>query len=470
MKEKRIRIAALCCALAVLLSLAAAPLSGIASAADSGGACGEHLTWKLDSQGTLTISGAGPMTEHNKAGDYPWFSEKENIRSIVMEAGLTNIPEQAFYYCSNLTSVTIPNGVGSIGKSAFAGCEKLIQVTIPDSVTYMGGSTFWICRNLKEVTLSANLTSIPECAFQNCESLTSVQIPKNVTEIGDGAFEFCKKLMQVVILGDTLNIKLSAFRYCEQLQSITLPDTLNIIGRGAFEYCYKLREVFYRGSSEDWNNIDIGFDNELLTNAHINYDFPLNATLITLNKTESVLKIGGSETLTPTFYPEGTGAEPLRWSSSDSSLAEVTDGKILAKKPGNVTITAETLDGRISASCALTVTAPGADGVFRINSVSVLDNNGAELSAVPTGPFLARVSVTNETSSESPLIFFAAYSAEGKYQDFMYAFVDASPGATVRVTLPVDNSAGNIAELKAFAVSSFSDLSIIGNPVSFPAT
>ncbi|MBQ7681217.1 MAG: hypothetical protein IJT31_03260, partial [Oscillibacter sp.] len=65
-------------------------------------------------------------------------------------------------------------------------------------------------------------------------------------------------------------------------------------------------------------------------------------------------------------------------------------------------------------------------------------------------------------------IFVAAYSADGQFQNYAYVTVKEPVGGTVEVTLPVDNSGGNIAQLKAFAVRSFGGLEPIGNLVTFP--
>lgn len=65
-------------------------------------------------------------------------------------------------------------------------------------------------------------------------------------------------------------------------------------------------------------------------------------------------------------------------------------------------------------------------------------------------------------------MFLAAYSNDGKFQDFVYVTVKETVGATVEVTLPIDNAAGNIAELKAFAVSSIGGYTPVEAPVSYP--
>lgn len=56
------------------------------------------------------------------------------------------------------------------------------------------------------------------------------------------------------------------------LTSITIPDSVTSIGNAAFYNCSSLKEVNYKGTEEQWNNIEIGKYNSCLTNAEINYN------------------------------------------------------------------------------------------------------------------------------------------------------------------------------------------------------
>ena len=88
---------------------------------------GDNLTWILDDEGVLTISGTGAMASWNWKGS-PWYANKDKIESVVIEDGVTSIGANAFDGCSGLTSITIPNSVTSIGTSAFSGCSGLTRV------------------------------------------------------------------------------------------------------------------------------------------------------------------------------------------------------------------------------------------------------------------------------------------------------------------------------------------------------
>lgn len=106
------------------------------------GKCGDNVTYYFDSKtGTLTISGTGDMYNFDPLCQPEFIYEigDEEIKSVIIDKGVTNIGEFSFYSCENLTSVTIPNSVTSIGSSAFDYCISLTSVTIPGSVTSIGG-------------------------------------------------------------------------------------------------------------------------------------------------------------------------------------------------------------------------------------------------------------------------------------------------------------------------------------------
>ena len=79
---------------------------------------------------------------------------------------------------------------------------------------------------------------------------------------------------------------------------------------------------------------------------------------ITLNKAETSISVGNSETLTATVAPENAANKALTWASSDEDVATVApDGTVTAVKAGAATITATAADGSgKSAVCTVTVT------------------------------------------------------------------------------------------------------------------
>ena len=74
---------------------------------------------------------------------------------------------------------------------------------------------------------------------------------------------------------------------------------------------------------------------------------------VVLNKTEVELVEGESETLTATVKPDNATDKTVTWSSSNSGIVSVENGKITAIKAGNATITAKA--GEKSGNCKVTV-------------------------------------------------------------------------------------------------------------------
>ena len=188
------------------------------------------------------------MTDY-EYGTAPWYSRREEIKKVIIEDGVTNIGDKAFYECNNLTSVEIPNSVTSIGSFTFAKCRSLISVTIPNSVTSIGNYAFYECTSLISVTISNSITSIGERVFSHCEALTSVIIPNSVTSIGEFAFSNCRRLTSVEIPNSVRSIGKSAFFNCTALTSVTIGSSVTSIGVNAFFWCERLTSITFKGNT-----------------------------------------------------------------------------------------------------------------------------------------------------------------------------------------------------------------------------
>ena len=106
-------------------------------------------------------------------------------------------------------------------------------------------------------------------------------------------------------------------------------------------------------------------------------------TGVSLDKTQITIKVGESETLTPTITPEDATNKKVSWTSSNDKVATVEDGKVVGVQPGSVTITVTTEDGAKTAECPVTVKsnlAPSVTvGADHISAVSAILSGKANL-------------------------------------------------------------------------------------------
>lgn len=202
----------------------------VASGYCGGEGDGTNLTWTLDSDGLLTISGKGKMpdygTESYANRFTPWYQYRSDIKRIIITEGVTSIGNWSFYK-SNAESVIVP-----------------------ESVTTIGACTFYICTRLSNVTIYGKISTIGHSCFSDCSSLTSFIIPDGVAKIGEFAFSNCRKLTSIII-----------------------PDSVTLIDTYAFHDSSRLADIYYTGSETQWNTIKKERYNEPLTIATIHYNY-----------------------------------------------------------------------------------------------------------------------------------------------------------------------------------------------------
>ena len=204
----------------------------------------KNVTWALDADGGLVISGTGEMEY------FPWRSRYfTTIKAVIITNGVTGICDSAFYECNKMQILSIPNTVTRIERAAFYDCKSLTDVSVPDSVTSLGDSAFAHCWALEKITLPNGLTSIPTNLFYECMKLPGVTIPTGVKSVGKRAF--CK---------------------CYGLKSVKLPKSVTSIEEYAFDACVGLTDVYYEGSEANWKAIAIKDGNTALTSAKIHYN------------------------------------------------------------------------------------------------------------------------------------------------------------------------------------------------------
>ena len=235
---------------------------------------GENLTWSLNSEGTLTISGTGAMADYSTTyvlmsglkSDAPWFSHRTGIKAVIVEDGVTYVGKYAFGGLrvfsdfgayAHIGSVTLPGSVTAIGNSAFYGCSRLQNVSLSEGLTSVGDNAFNSCNALESIFIPESVTEIGASAFGYCDHLTAFAVPAAVTSIGASAFYGCDSLTAITV--DPLNENYASDAYgCLYNKSMTelirypsagpaaafaVPDGVETIGKQAFQKCVNLKEV-----------------------------------------------------------------------------------------------------------------------------------------------------------------------------------------------------------------------------------
>lgn len=290
------------------------------------GYCGVNVTYSLNlSAKTITISGTGDMYDFNESNSAPWNTYKSYIQKVKIENGVTRIGNYAFGWNSGLSEVVISDTVESIGEWAFAwtgltslfipasvfsvasyssfvGTQQLQSITvdsenkvyesmqncfiqkeiktivfgcknsvIPDdrSVVAIGSNAFSSVQLPCDFVIPSSIISIGSQAFSYDYSITSIIVPSSVTDLERFAFSHCTNIEEARILCNISTIRNRLFYDCKNLKTVYLPGSIDIIESYAFDDCSSLETVYFDGTKEQWDNITIQTNNEVLLQANI---------------------------------------------------------------------------------------------------------------------------------------------------------------------------------------------------------
>ncbi len=269
------RILSMVLVLTLLLTLL--PTSALAAGVVANGSCGGSVKWSLSDDGVLTLSGSGATADY----DYyvkdtsdtpaPWFEYRDQITSIVVGTGITELGQEIFACMTSVVSISLPNTLKTIGPGVFDECFALKSITIPASVTTFPKLTYWYdeydvrffagCTALEEINVAAgnpNFASVDGCLYnKDVTELVrvapakqgTVTIPDTVTTVAENAFSDMQATGLVLSDGIT-EISYSMFSSCKNLTSVEFGENLTTIGRYAFNGCSALAEVTFNDKLE----------------------------------------------------------------------------------------------------------------------------------------------------------------------------------------------------------------------------
>lgn len=305
------------------------------------------------------------------AGDVPdsFTRQIPFTGTLTLGEGVTSIGRAAFYSSSFTGELHLPESLTSIGSSAFASCHGFTgDLVIPDGITVLDFGVFSGSDFDGTLTLPSNLESIGDSVFRNCENLTGdLIIPDSVrtigsfafcecpgfdgeltlgsglTQIGDAAFSLTNFTGDLVIASGltTLNASFNSTSFT----SIYLPTGLKEI-TGQL-YLNELRHVYYPGTQEEFYAIT---NVKYLKSPLSTTGYQLHCGVSILPESISILgndlvQPGHSILLTASILPKNATNKSVTWTSSNESVATVSNGIVTGISEGWATITAETCNG-----------------------------------------------------------------------------------------------------------------------------
>ena len=305
MKTRKIRLLSALLALAMLLAL----LPTTAFAADAhatSGTCGARgsendVTWKLDSDGTLTISGNGEIKDTSE-NDLRWlWRYPDEIKKVIVENGVTRIGRYDFYNCTNLTEVDLSNvqTLKNIGDNAFANCSSLSTVKLP-----MNGELEWIDTNafgfvdgsapkIREIKIPASVKVIRGHVFNGCKQLENVEFAEGskLETIYGHVFD-STSLKKITIPASVTTIKSEAFGRCKQLKSVTFApgSKLETIANNAFNECSELETISCESALKEKLSGVVGESKISVTHWNVNFVTDANTKTEPVENNKTVAK------------------------------------------------------------------------------------------------------------------------------------------------------------------------------------
>ena len=219
------KIKATCTLTAAALFVSTIPINGLMLSADAAviasGKCGSNLTWSVDDEANLTISGTGAMYDYY-VSEMPWNGE--TFYNVIIENGVTSIGDYAFCNQYTVTNVSIPSTVTNIGTHAFSDCDDLNSIVIPDGVKTIERSAFSSCDDLSFVYIGKSVASIGDAVFSGSNMGVYIYIRSTDCTISTHEDTFSGVNMIYGISGSTAEDRAEALGIEFRIMDLTVPE------------------------------------------------------------------------------------------------------------------------------------------------------------------------------------------------------------------------------------------------------
>ena len=212
---------------------------------------GTSVEWAYDIKTqSLTIKGTEMIPNYTTTNPAPWTPYAANIKSVMLNEGITAIGDYAFANMTSVIDVHLPKTLTTIGKNSFAGCTALEVVKLPRTLTGIGEAAFRGCSSLEEIEIPSGIKTIAPDTFSDCTSLESVVLNKGLETIDKRAFHNCSALKTIELPATLREIGEQAFYNCTALKGVTIKASPLAIRKDAFAGCSAINKVILDGVGE----------------------------------------------------------------------------------------------------------------------------------------------------------------------------------------------------------------------------
>ena len=209
------------------------------------------LSAKVAQVGSLAFAESGVERVRMAADGRSWgsdiFSGCDRLRELVLEEGVSHIPDRLAKGCAVLEQVILP------GSLASAGVHVWERTPFLESWIQEGrkGEIFWDGENLQgEVRLPENVRILAGGAFYGNRDIAVIHLPESVKWVGPRAFDDCGRLRRVFWHSPVDRLEEAVFADCSELESVEdaqgRPVAWRSIGGRAFFHCRSLKKICLR--------------------------------------------------------------------------------------------------------------------------------------------------------------------------------------------------------------------------------
>lgn len=309
------------------------------------------IVWSIAEQGSTnaSITSGGLFSAGTLAGDVV-------VRATVTYEGVTKTDDVTITVTAYQAITGIEATIdGKTSADIFVGVAKSIDVTyLPSNTTETGYAFTTSPSGIISVDASGNITVIKGSATPVLVTVASLKNASVKTTLTVNAKELVSSIYissvgSKVSIGSTITVDVDVRNYSASNRPVvivkggdTLAASITYETETNNKYRYKVKGL----AEGTLTLVAKATDGSNVTSEMLSIQVTkIAVTSIVLSSNVRELEVGSTEKLVATVYPSTATYPKVKWSSSNEAAASVdSTGKVTAKAPGDVVITAQSLD------------------------------------------------------------------------------------------------------------------------------